>query len=171
MVTEAVRVPVAVGLKMTLIVQLAPAATLAPQVLVCEKSPLFVPVMMIPEPLKVRVAFPVLDNVTFCAALVVPTGWLVKVTLDEDSPTTGAIPVPDNETLCGLPLALSVMLTLAVRLPVAVGLKMTLMEQFAPAATLAPQVLVCEKSPLFVPVMAMLEMVSVAVPVLDSVTI
>jgi hypothetical protein len=50
--------------------------------------------------------------------------------------------VPASETLCGLPLALSVMVTLAKRLPVAVGLKVTLMEQFAPAATLAPQVFV-----------------------------
>jgi hypothetical protein len=71
--TEAVRLPVAVGLKVTLIVQFAPAATLAPQVFVCEKSPLFVPVMAIPEPLKVRVALPVFVKVTLCAELLVPT--------------------------------------------------------------------------------------------------
>jgi hypothetical protein len=171
MVMEAVLVPVAVGLNVTLIVQFAPAARLAPQVFVCEKSPLFVPLMAMPEPLKVSVAFPVFVNVTFCEALVVPTGWPVNVRLAEDKPTTGAIPVPDNKTLCGLPPALSVMVMLAARLPVAVGLKVTLMEQFAPAATLAPHVFVCEKSPLFVPVMAMLEIVNVAVPVLVSVTI
>ena len=73
-VTEADRVPVAVGLNVTLMVQLAPAATLAPQVFVCEKSPLLAPVMAMPEPLKVSVAFPVFVSVMFCEALVVPTG-------------------------------------------------------------------------------------------------
>jgi hypothetical protein len=73
-VTEAFRVPVAVGLNVTLIVQLAPAATLAPQVFVCEKSPLFVPPIAIPEPLNVSTAFPVFVSVMFCEVLVVPTG-------------------------------------------------------------------------------------------------
>ena len=72
--TDAVRVPVAVGLKVTLIVQFAPAATLVPQVFVCEKSPLFVPAIAMPEPLKVSVALPVFVSVMFCEALVVPTG-------------------------------------------------------------------------------------------------
>ena len=71
--TEALRLPVAVGVKVTLIVQFAPAATLAPQVLVCEKSPLFVPVIVMPEPLKVSVALPVFVRVTFCEELLVPT--------------------------------------------------------------------------------------------------
>ena len=70
---EAWRAPVAVGLNVMLIVQLAPAATLDPHVLVSEKSPLFVPVMVMPEPLKVSVALPVLVKVTVCAELVVPT--------------------------------------------------------------------------------------------------
>lgn len=71
--TDAERAPVAVGLKVTLIVQFAPAATLAPQVLFCEKSPLFVPAMVMPEPLKVRVALPVFVRVTLWAELLVPT--------------------------------------------------------------------------------------------------
>jgi hypothetical protein len=60
-VTEAVRVPELVGEKTTLIVQLASAITLVPQVLVCVKSPLLAPLMEIPlilrvpEPLLVRV--------------------------------------------------------------------------------------------------------------------
>ena len=41
-VTEPVREPVAVGVKVTLIVHDALAARLVPQVLVCEKSPLMV---------------------------------------------------------------------------------------------------------------------------------
>lgn len=71
--TDAERAPVAVGLKVTLIVQFAPAATLAPHVFVCEKSPLFVPVMVMPKPLKVSVALPVFVRVTLWAELLVPT--------------------------------------------------------------------------------------------------
>src|SRR5229473_2781047 len=88
-----------------------------------------------------------------------------------DSITTGAVPVPVSDTLCGLPEASSAIVTLADRFPVAVGLNLTLMEQFALAATLPPHVLVCEKSPALVPVTAMLEIVNVAVPVLDRLTI
>lgn len=74
-VTDSVafRTPVAVGLNVMLMVQLALAATLEPQVLVSAKSPLFVPLMLIPEPLKVSVAVPVLVSVTVCAALVLAT--------------------------------------------------------------------------------------------------
>ena len=61
--------------------------------------------------------------------------------------------------------------TEAVRLPGAIGVKVTLMEQLAPAATELPHVLLDnEKSPVFVPVTATLEIFSVAVPVLLRVT-
>ncbi len=56
-----------------------------------------------------------------------------------------------------------------VRLPATVGVKVTLMVQFAfaPSVALLPgHVLVCVKSPLFVPPIAMLEMVSGALPLL-----
>jgi hypothetical protein len=58
MVKVPVLVPAAVGLKVTLREQLAPAATLEPQVWVCEKSPLVV------MPVMVRVEFPVFVSVT-----------------------------------------------------------------------------------------------------------
>ena len=69
MVTAPVRVPVVVGVKSTLIAQLAPAATEDPHVPepAKAKSPPIV------RPLIVSVAFPVLLSVTACAALVVPT--------------------------------------------------------------------------------------------------
>ena len=70
----------------------------------------------------------------------------------------------------GDPAALSVMVTDAPRLPAAVGVNVTEMLQFPPAATLAPQVLVCAKSPGLVPATAMLVIVKAAVPVLLSVT-
>ena len=59
------------------------------------------------------------------------------------------------------------MLRVPVLVPTASGLKVTEMEQFAPALMVAGQVLVWEKSPLAV----MLEIVSVALPVLVSVTV
>lgn len=86
----------------------------------------------------------------------------------------GSTPVPVSDTPWGLPAALSVMLTLPVRFPMAVGLKVTLIAQFAPAARvalLAGHVFVSAKSPLLVPVIAMLVIVSAAVPVLDSVIV
>ena len=78
-----------------------------------------------------------------------------------------SVPVPVSDTVCGLPLALSATESEPVRVPVAVGLKVTLIVQLAPAATLVPQVLVSEKSP----VVEMLVMLRVAVPVLVSVTV
>ena len=65
---------------------------------------------------------------------------------------------------------MSVTVSAAVRVPVALGVKVTLIVQFAPAARLVPQVFVSAKSPLLDPVMAMLEMVSVAEPMLLRVT-
>src|SRR5581483_5132910 len=91
-------------------------------------------------------AAPLLVKVTDCAVLVVPTAWLLNVRLVLDKLTAGApllVPVPVNVIDCGLPLALSVMLILPVRVPVAVGEKVTLMLQLAPAANEAPQVWVC----------------------------
>jgi hypothetical protein len=63
------------------------------------------------------------------------------------------------------------MLTLPVRVPVVVGLKETMIEQFDPAATLAPHALVWEKSPLFAPAIVMFVIVKVAVPVLERFTV
>ena len=141
--SEALRAPIAVGLNMMLIVQFAPAATLEPHALVSVKSPLFAPAMLMPEPPNVSVAVPVFVRVTVLAVLVVLMSWFPKLRLVVPPKlTVGAVPVPVRETVCGLPEALSAMDTDALRLPVAVGLKATLIVQLAPAATLAPQVLV-----------------------------
>ncbi len=56
-------------------------------------------------------------------------------------------PVPVRATVCGEPAALLMMLRVPVRVPAVVGEKVTEMMQFAPAATLVPQVLVSAKSP------------------------
>ena len=50
-------------------------------------------------------------------------------------PGNPGTPVPLRATDCGLPEALSVKVRLALRLPVAVGEKVTLMVQEAPAAS------------------------------------
>src|SRR5256885_17045266 len=49
----------------------------------------------------------------------------------------GRVPVPDRETFCGLPEALSAMEMLAAREPVAVGLNVTVIVQLAPVARVA----------------------------------
>jgi hypothetical protein len=93
----------------------------------------------------------------------------VKVT-----PEDGVTPVPLSVTLCGLPAALSLMLTLALRGPVALGVNVTLIVQVALTASvfgLIGQVFVSAKSVGFVPASAMLEIVRAAVPLLVSVTL
>src|SRR5438105_3019414 len=84
-------------------------------------------------------------------------------------PTT-AVPVPVRLVVWGLLLALSVTVRVAVRVPAAVGVKVTLIVQLPPAATLVPQLLVCVKSPLLVPVTAMLVMLKAVLPGLERVT-
>src|SRR5215469_1771414 len=89
-----------------------------------------------------------------------------------DRLTAGAgadTPVPVNPTVCGLPFALSLIVRVPVRVPVAEGVNVMLIAQEAPAATDVPQLFVCAKSPAFVPVMAMLVMFSAAFPVLLNV--
>src|SRR2546421_13059820 len=83
----------------------------------------------------VKAAVPVLVNVTAWAALVTLMSWLPKLRLAGFRPTAAAVPVPLTLTLCGLSCALSVMETLAVRLPVAVGVNVALMVQLLPAAS------------------------------------
>src|SRR6266481_214318 len=79
-----------------------------------------------------------------------------------------AVPIPFKATTCGLVGASSVKVKLPVRVPFAVGLKVTLTAQLAPTDTVAPQVfLEIAKSPLAV----MLAIFSVAVPVLVRVTL
>ena len=165
-VMAAVRVPLAVGVKVTLIVQLTPAATLEPQLLVCAKSLALAPETAMLVTLKD--VLPEFVRVIVWAVLVVPTDWLPKSRLVDDRLTTAAalVPVPERVTAWGLPLTLSVMDSEAVRLPLAAGLNVTLTEQLALAASELPQVLVWVKSLALAPVSAMLVMLIAALPVL-----
>jgi hypothetical protein len=80
-------------------------------------------------------------------------------------------PVPLSAMLCGLPAALSVSVTAATRAPPAVGLKVTVIVQFALAASDDPQVFVSMKSPALVPLKTMLVIVSAAPSLFVTVTI
>ena len=80
------RVPVVVGVKVTLIVHLFETATKAGQLFVCAKSPLDMILVMF------RVAKPLLVRVTDCVGLVVPTTALLNVELGGDKLTVGAAP-------------------------------------------------------------------------------
>src|SRR5205823_4748492 len=102
----------------------------------------------------VKAAVRVFVSVTVIGVLVVASGWLPKPRLVGANPTPGAVPFPLSVMICGLPPALSASDSVPVRAPEAVGVKVTLMVQFAPAAkvaglvgqALAP-VLVAAKSP------------------------
>ena len=90
----------------------------------------------------VRVAPVLFVSLTPFAALFTPTVTLPKFPLVGENATVGVVPVPDRVTLCGLLEALSVTTTVPAFVPVAVGVKVTEIVQFAPAATEVPHVLV-----------------------------
>ena len=100
MLIEAVRVPEAAGVKVTLMVQLASAAMLVPQVLDWAKSPEFAPVTL--TLVMLSVASPLFVSVIVWAAVGVPTARLVNARLAGASVTAGAgavVPVPVKETV------------------------------------------------------------------------
>lgn len=130
------------GVNVTLIVQDDPAATAdAVQLLVWEKSPVAMTL------LTTNGAVPVLLSMIEVGELLDPTSTPVKLRPTGKSVATGATPTPLIGALCGLPAALSLILTVDDRLPVFVGLKTTLMAQLELVGTLLGQLFVSEKSP------------------------
>ena len=73
--------------------------------------------------------------------LVLPTTVVLKLN-DVAESVTGATPLPVRLTVCGLVCALSVKVSVPFTVPLAVGEKVTPTLQLAPAASVAPQVLV-----------------------------
>jgi len=119
----ATRLPLAVGLNVTLIVQLAPAASVDLQVVAdWAKSWAFVPLNVFPD--MVNAVGSWFFTVTTLAGLVVPTFCEAKVSL-EGVTVTGAIPVPVKLTLWGLLVAESVIMSVALFAPVVTGAKVT----------------------------------------------
>src|SRR6202035_1155486 len=108
-----------VGLNVTLTVQLAAAASELPHVFaVFGKSPASAPVTAI---LVIVIAVvPTFFSVTVLTELVSPTANVPKLT--DVGLSSAAVPVPLSGTCCGLPAALSAMLTAALRAPIADGL-------------------------------------------------
>src|SRR5580698_2269131 len=105
-------------------VQFAPAARAVPQLFAKPKAEALAPVIAMLE-METAVA-PVLVIVTDCEALVVPTGTLPKareVADRETAPPPPLPPVPVRETVCGEPVALSVMVMAAVMAPAVTGPK------------------------------------------------
>ena len=95
-------------------------------------------------------AVPVFFTVMGLLGLVVPTVCEAKVRAAGVTMTVTvlAVPVPVRLTVCGEFAAVSVMVIEPVRVPDAVGVKVTFTVQFAPAFSVAGQVLVSAKSPL-----------------------
>ena len=93
----AVREPVAAGWKVTLMLQFAPAARVAPQVVVLAKSAGFVPVN--PMLVMLMLEFPVFDSVTARAVLVVFNICTPKAKEAGDSWAAGLVPVPLSGTV------------------------------------------------------------------------
>jgi len=119
------RAPVAEGVNVTLIVALPPGATVIGSGLALyAKSPGKAPMMVMLEIMRLLV--PELPTTTGVAVLGVFRLWLPKFKLAGVSVMTGApVPVPVNDTICGLPVALSVTVSVAVRRPTPAGLKLT----------------------------------------------
>lgn len=169
-VKEPVRVPAAVGAKVTLIAQLAPGATVAPvQVPVAVNSG-FGDVATV---VIVRDAVPEFVTVTAWAALVVPTVCVANDSVVRFRFTAGigtALPVPDSE-IAGLVAALEATVNVAVRVPEAPGTNVADSVHVPLGATVAPmQEPVAVKSAAFVPLLFTAVIVRLPAPVLVSVT-
>jgi hypothetical protein len=139
-VSVAEAAPVTVGLKVRPTTQVALGATLAPlQVLVATaNSEAFAPPNTTVEILSAML--PPLVTVSVIGALVVPISWLLKLTLAGDAENVAAVPVPLKEAVCGLFAESALTWSVPAALPMAVGEKVMLMEQLAPAASEVPQV-------------------------------
>src|SRR5437588_152731 len=170
-----VRAPKAVGVKVTLMVLFPPAANAVRfTVYLHDALPISAKSPEAANELIVKAAVPVFVSVTVIGALVVVSSWLPKSRLVGANPTPGPVPFPLSATVCGLPAALSPSDSVPVRAPKAVGVKVTLMVQFPPAAkvvgrggqALAP-VIVAAK----MPDAANELIVKAAVPVFVSVTV
>ena len=98
------------------------------------------------------------------------TFWFPNDGTGEGERLGSIVPVPDTPAVWGLLPAWSVTVNVALRVPAAAGVKVTLIAQFPPAATLEPQVLVCPKSPGLAPVKVMLVMLNAVVVGLERVT-
>jgi hypothetical protein len=167
MVSVPVRAPVAPGRKVRLTVQDPPGATVAAPPVAAKSAP-FAPESITPETVSGTV--PGLDTVTVLAAEVVATSWSPKSTDAGVAVICGSAPVPVSATVTATPAALLPIVRVAVRAPVAPGVKATLTVQVAPGATAAAQP-AAVKSAAFAPPTVSPVMFSGLLPGLDTVTV
>jgi hypothetical protein len=172
----------AVGLNSTLIVQLPRPATLPPATHVeldrIAKSSAFVPVGARGANLTtlrlemLTGVLPRLLSVTVFIELL-PTGSVPKLRDGGESRTAVPMPAPVRLTVCGLFAALSLMESVAVRLPVADGVNVTLTVQVPLGVSVAPlqSSALLAKSLAFAPPTVTAEMMRLAVPVLVIVSV
>jgi hypothetical protein len=162
-------VPVALGVKVRVIVQLALMARVAgkvPHVLVSEKLTGFVPLIEIP--LTCIGAVPVLDRVTVWAGLDVPTCSLGNESVPGETLATGSMPVPLSDAVCEAIGAANATVSVAAAAPGAVGLNVTLTVQLPLGASfLLLQAIPAAKGAGAVTLVTVME----AVPVFFTVTV
>ena len=143
-VIVAFRAPAADGVKVTVMVQFAPAATVVqvfPEIANSDGALLVTPETVTAVP-------PMLVTVTLDGALDVPTVCVPKVSVvaNDSCPFGGAAaPVPLAGTTCGLPAPVLVMVMFALRPPTALGLNVAVTVQLALGAS-APHVVVTGNS-------------------------
>lgn len=160
-----VRLPAESGENVTVIVQLAgEGPSVVGQLLVCAKFPVAAPIVSGVDPVPVFLTVTVLDG------LVVPTAWEANVNVAGVTviTTVAAFPVPVRLTVWGELDALSVIEIEPVRVPVAVGVNVTVIVQLAgEGPSVVGQLLVCAKSPVAGAIVSGVE----AVPVFFTVTV
>lgn len=106
--------------------------------------------------------FPLFVSVIAWGELVLPTDWEGKFRLVGLKLAAEAMPVPVNATVCGFPCALSLIVRVPVRVPAAVGRKVTLIahdwlagiEEHWVVAEKSPDVMSPETAMAFAPVFA-----------------
>jgi hypothetical protein len=162
MLSVAVRCPASEGVNDTPIVQVPPAATEVLQLFaISAKSPALAPPIVSPAMLA---AAPVLFvKVIVCSVLETAMGWFPKERFVEErlgpagglpEPEGGPMAIPRRLTVWVPPLALSLRVTTATRLPLAIGVKDTPMVQLLVGPTELPQLLVWAKSLASAPMIA-----------------
>lgn len=161
------RKPLEVGEKTTAIRQLPEAGMeLEVEQVVLESSEKSPPVVS-PEMLSELV--PEFVSVTDCGPELAPATVAPKVRLDGLSDTPAAVPLPVTMTVCVPPLALSLMVTTPVRVPLAVGVNVTAITHVPEATTGMEVEHVVPDPKAKSPLTARAAMVSELVPVLVSV--
>lgn len=110
---------------------------------------------------------PAIDVAVTVRLVEFPAATLAEVGLRE---MPKSAPPPINATICGLLAALSDTVSVAVRVPAAEGVKVTLMVQDNPAPRVVPQLPLWEKSVLLVPITPTTIPVRLAEPELVSTT-